>query len=99
MFKPLIDASIKDVYSIDSEVFTSFSAIYPDMSQPSPREIMDGFEAARARTFIYMAQAMIDELGEERGKQLIHDTIWKMSKDSGESARILYEKKVLRLHS
>lgn len=54
---------------------------------------MDGFEAARARTFIYMAHAMIDELGEERGKQLIHDTILRMSKDSGESTRILYEKK------
>ena len=53
------------------------------MSKPSPREIMDGFEASRAKTFFYMAQALIDELGEEKGRQVIRDTVWKMSKTSG----------------
>lgn len=57
------------------------------MSQPSPKEIMDGFEASRAKTFVYMAQALIDELGEERGKQVIRDTVLKMSRSSGEAAR------------
>jgi len=63
------------------------------MSQISPKEIMDGFEASRAKTFVYMAQAIIDELGEERGKQVIRDTVWKMSKTSGEAARRSYEKR------
>ena len=54
---------------------------------------MNGFEASRAKTFVYMAQAIIDELGEERGKQVIRDTVWKMSQSSGEAARINYEKR------
>ena len=54
---------------------------------------MDGFEASRAKTFAYMAQEIIDELGEERGKQVIRDTVWKMSKSSGEAARRGYEKR------
>ncbi|MCW4011884.1 MAG: L-2-amino-thiazoline-4-carboxylic acid hydrolase [Candidatus Bathyarchaeota archaeon] len=60
------------------------------MSQPTPREIMDGFEAARAKTFYYMAKAMIDELGEERGKQIIRETVYKMSKASGETTKKRY---------
>ena len=56
------------------------------MSQLSPKEIMDGFEASRAKTFAYMAQEIIDELGEERGKQVIRDTVWKMSKSRISSA-------------
>jgi len=52
---------------------------------------MDGFEAARAKTFIYMAQALIDELGEEKGKQVIKETVWKMSRSSGEAAKKSYE--------
>ena len=63
------------------------------MSQPTPREIMDGFEAARAKTFFYMAQALIDELGEEHGKQVIKETVAKMSKASGEATRKNYEKR------
>ncbi len=52
---------------------------------------MDGFEAARARTFYYMAQALIDKLGEEHGKQVINDTVYEMSKASGEAARKSYK--------
>lgn len=63
------------------------------MSKPSPREIMDGFEAARAKTFFHMAKALMDELGEEKGRQVIRDTVWKMSKTSGETARRRYEEK------
>ena len=62
------------------------------MHARSPKEIIDGFEASRAKTFAYMAQAIIDELGEERGKQVIQDTVWKMSKSSGEAAQKSYEK-------
>ena len=51
------------------------------MSQPKRREIMDGFETARARTFYYMAKALINELGEERGKQVIRETVREMSKE------------------
>ena len=61
------------------------------MSKPSPREIMDGFEASRAKTFFYMAQALIDELGEEKGREVIRDTVWKMSKNSGEATRKRYQ--------
>jgi hypothetical protein len=61
------------------------------MSQLSPKEIMDGFEAARAKTFVYMAQALIDELDADRGKQVIRDTVRRMSKSSGEAARKRYE--------
>ena len=52
------------------------------MSQPSPKEIIDGFEAARAKNFVYMAQALVDEFGEERVKQVTMDTGWKKSKTS-----------------
>lgn len=52
---------------------------------------MIGFEAARAKTYLYMAQALIDELGEEKGRQVIQETIRKMSRNSGEVARKGYE--------
>lgn len=61
------------------------------MSQPSPREVMIGFEAARAKTFVSMAQALMDELGEEKGKQVIRETVWRMSQSSGEAAKKGYE--------
>ena len=61
------------------------------MSQPTPREIMDGFEAARARTFYYMAKALIKELGEEKGKQVILETVREMSKNSGEATKKRYQ--------
>jgi hypothetical protein len=51
------------------------------------REIIQGFEAARAKTFVYMAQALIDELGENEGKKKVLETVWKMSRDSGKRAR------------
>lgn len=61
------------------------------MSQPTRREIMDGFEAARAKTFYYMAKALIAELGEERGKQVILETVREMSKSSGLTTKKRYE--------
>ena len=54
------------------------------------REIIESFEAARAKTFVYMAQALLDELGEIEGKQKIIDTVRKMSKASGVQARDSY---------
>lgn len=54
---------------------------------------MIGFEAARARTFVYMAEALINELGEERGKEVIRETVYRMSKERGESSRVSYEKR------
>jgi hypothetical protein len=54
------------------------------------REIIQGFEAARAKTFVYMAQALLDELRMEEGMEKIRETVWKMSKSSGENARESY---------
>ena len=54
------------------------------------REIIQGFEAARAKTFVFMAQALIDELGEVEGVKKIMETVWKMSKSSGKKARESY---------
>jgi hypothetical protein len=54
------------------------------------REIIQGFEAARAKTFVYMAQALIDELGEVDGSKKILETVRKMSKSSGVEARDSY---------
>jgi hypothetical protein len=54
------------------------------------RDIIQGFEAARAKTFVFMAQAIIEELGEEEGKKKVLETVWKMSKSSGEAARDSY---------
>lgn len=62
----------------------------PIVSSMRAREIMDGFESSRAKTFYYMAQALIDELGEEMGKQIIKETVYKMSKNSGETAKKRY---------
>ncbi len=57
------------------------------------REIIQGFEAARAKTFVYMAQALIDELGKVEGEKKVLETVWKMSKSSGEKARESYLKR------
>lgn len=54
------------------------------------REIIQGFEAARAKTFVYMAQALISELGEVKGRKKILETVRMMSKSSGEEARVYY---------
>ncbi len=51
------------------------------------REIIQGFEAARAKTFFYMAQALIDELGEVEGRKKIIETVRMLSKSSGEKTR------------
>ena len=58
----------------------------------SKHDIMNGFEGARAKTFIYMAKALIRELGDEKGRQVIRDTVWDMSQASGEAARESYLK-------
>ncbi|MFA9494552.1 MAG: L-2-amino-thiazoline-4-carboxylic acid hydrolase [Candidatus Bathyarchaeota archaeon] len=58
----------------------------------SKREIMDGFEGARAKTFIYMAKALIRELGDEKGRQVIRETVCDMSMTSGEATRESYLK-------
>ena len=43
-------------------------------------------EAIRVKTFFYMTQALIDELGEEKEKQVIKNTAYKMSKINGEKS-------------
>lgn len=57
------------------------------------RELIQGFETARAKTFVYLAQALIDELGEDEGLKKILDAVWRMSEDSGERARDSYRKR------
>jgi hypothetical protein len=56
----------------------------------SNREIINGFEGARAKTFIYMAKALIRELDNDKARRVIRDTVFDMSKASGEASRESY---------
>jgi len=57
------------------------------MEPLSRGDIIRGFEASRAKVFVYMAEALIEHLGWEEGRKAIHDTVREMSRDSGEKAR------------
>ena len=54
-------------------------------------DVIKGFEAARARTFTYMAEALIASLGEEKGRKAVEKAVISMSRGSGEQARSGYE--------
>jgi hypothetical protein len=61
------------------------------MEPLSRGDIIKGFEASRAKVFVYMAEALIKHLGEKEGRKVILETVWEMSRDSGERARKSYE--------
>ncbi|MCW4049199.1 MAG: L-2-amino-thiazoline-4-carboxylic acid hydrolase [Candidatus Bathyarchaeota archaeon] len=61
------------------------------MTQPSSGDIIKGFEAARANSIYYLGKALIDNLGAEKGRKILEETVWAMSSDSGSKARQGYE--------
>ncbi|MBN2336277.1 L-2-amino-thiazoline-4-carboxylic acid hydrolase [Candidatus Bathyarchaeota archaeon] len=61
------------------------------MEPLSRRDIIKGFEASRAKVFVYMAETLIERLGEDEGREAARDAVWEMSRDSGEDARKSYE--------
>ena len=63
------------------------------MEPMTRRDIIETYEASRAKVFVYMAEALIEHLGEEEGRKVIRETVREMSRDSGEKARRSYEAK------
>jgi len=61
------------------------------MEPLSRGDIIRGFEASRAEVFVYMAEALMEHLGEEERGKVIRETVREMSRDSGEKARKSYE--------
>jgi hypothetical protein len=61
------------------------------MEQITRGDVIKSYEASRAKLFVYMAEALIERLGEEEGRRVIHETVREMSRDSGEKARDSYE--------
>jgi len=61
------------------------------MEPLSREDIIKAYEASRAKVFVYMAEALIDRLGEDDGRKAIRETVRMMSRDSGEKARKSYE--------
>ena len=54
-------------------------------------DIIKGFEASRAKVFVYLAEALIEHLGEEEGRRVVREKVREMSRDSGLKARRSYE--------
>jgi hypothetical protein len=54
-------------------------------------DLIKSYEASRAKVFVYMAEALIDRLGEDEGRKVIRETVREISRDSGEKARSSYE--------
>ena len=63
------------------------------MEPMTRRDIIKSYEASRARVFVYMAETLIEHLGEDEGRKAIHETVWEMSRDSGLEARMSYEER------
>jgi len=61
------------------------------MEPLSRGDIIKGFEASRAKVFVYMAEVLIEHLGMDEGRKVILETVREMSRDSGEKARKSYE--------
>ncbi len=57
------------------------------MEPLSRGDIIRGFEASRAKVYVYMAEALMEHLGEKEGRKVILETVRMMSRDSGEKAR------------
>jgi hypothetical protein len=61
------------------------------MEPMSRRDIIKLYEASRAKMFVYMAEALIEHLGEDEGRRVTRETVREMCRDSGEEARRSYE--------
>ena len=61
------------------------------MEPLSRGDIINSYEASRAKVYVYMAEALIAHLGEEEGRRAIRETVRRMSRDSGLEARRSYE--------
>ena len=63
------------------------------MEPISRGDIIKSYEASRGKVFAYMAEALIESLGEDEGRRVIRETVRDMSRDSGEKARRSYEER------
>ena len=61
------------------------------MEPLSRGDIIKAYEASRAKVFVYMAEALIEHLGEDEGRKAIRETVRMMSRDSGLKTRKNYE--------
>ena len=56
------------------------------MAPMSRRDIIKLYEASRAKMFVYMAEALVERLGEDEGRRVIREMVREMCRDSGEKA-------------
>ncbi len=56
-------------------------------------DIINSYEASRAKVFVYMAETLIEHLGEEEGRNVIRETVREINRDSGEKTRRSYEER------